>query len=112
MSVFTPLVGTPVHLEPKKHRVTIKDEAFDHGSVNIDIGTVVHRTEHLTSEEIGELWLEGRGIVVERYRESEVYEAGRRVVRERRSATRRSAEVEQVSAMADHSLRNEVSRWA
>ena len=81
MSVFTPLLGTPVFERPDEFGLQLDPRAYDLGSVNIDVGTVVHDTRHLSKEEIRDLWLEGQGILMRRYQERSRYEAAKAAAR-------------------------------
>ncbi len=74
LSVFTPLLGTPVFQNPQEYGLALLPDAFETDRVNIDVGTVVHSTNNLSSSEIRELWMEGQGIVMQRYREKAEYE--------------------------------------
>ena len=85
LSVFTPLVGTPVFVDPEAYGIRLDPAARDPRRMNIDVGTVVHTTEHLDRDEIRELWLEGQGIIMNRYREGGRYESMKREVKARQS---------------------------
>lgn len=84
LSVFTPLIGTPVYERAADYGIHLDSAAAEHASVNIDVGTVVHSTDHLSREEIRELWLEGQGVVMARYREVADYEELQKAARRRR----------------------------
>ena len=70
LHVFTPLIGTPVCRFPADYGVTIYDPDPDRDTID---SSVNHRTEHLSREEITELYLDGKGIVAERAAEGPAY---------------------------------------
>lgn len=72
LSVFTPLIGTPVYQSPEKYGIVIDD--IDPELISIDDGCIYHSTPDLSKDDILDYWMEGKGIISERFRDVKDYE--------------------------------------
>ena len=70
-SIFTPVIGTPLHTNPEKYKMKIFDHRVEEECT--DTGKVFHSTEHLSADRIYQLWLEGQGICGLRLNEYQSY---------------------------------------